>query len=417
MDGKELSYMMAVPKNVDDIMDADGIFERLENISDAELISRNVKQNKAEIDVVYKGVKYTVQFYVVAFNMPQMYRIQHLFPDLDAEAVENTEVGLGFIMEFSDNYLDSYHLQLKIIDAAVPEKLAVFDDSSEKVLSGKWAAMAAKSVVPPAPRYIYTVQAVLGENDSVWLHTHGLNRCGITELEILDSSKDTYNIHYNVIETMANRMLELDEPLEEMEPMFLARLSRDNIFVTTIVPWEKAVEMYKDDIIGGKKDRTEGHSENTHVIFVYNSEEDFKSGNIRPVTDYTRELDENLIYMVTNAETARMAALARERVEYLYKAVLNDENKALVKIALDVDDEYRDENNSKEHIWFLLKSFENGMLTCELTQEPYYVSGMHEGSTGTYGVNDVTDWIIYAPEYRITPDDVYLMELECGRDD
>ena len=135
MDGKELSYMMAVPKNVDDIMDADGIFERLENISDAELISRNVKQNKAEIDVVYKGVKYTVQFYVVAFNMPQMYRIQHLFPDLDAEAVENTEVGLGFIMEFSDNYLDSYHLQLKIIDAAVPEKLAVFDDSSEKVLS------------------------------------------------------------------------------------------------------------------------------------------------------------------------------------------------------------------------------------------------------------------------------------------
>ena len=124
-------------------------------------------------------------------------------------------------MMFGEDALDSYHLQLKLIHAVLPDAVAVLDDSSEKILSGHWVALAAVSSVPPAPRYIYTAQAVSGEEEIVWLHTHGLNRCGISELEVLNSTKDTYNSHYNVLETMANRLLELEEPLEPEEPCLL----------------------------------------------------------------------------------------------------------------------------------------------------------------------------------------------------
>ena len=34
--------------------------------------------------------------------------------------------------------------------------------------------------------------------------------------------------------------------------------------------------MYKRDILGGFKDRREGHNENTGIVYLYLSEEDFK---------------------------------------------------------------------------------------------------------------------------------------------
>ena len=51
--------------------------------------------------------------------------------------------------------------------------------------------------------------------------------CGLTELEILNSRKDTYNDHYNIIETMAKRMLEKGEPPQEKEPMYLAMVTNE----------------------------------------------------------------------------------------------------------------------------------------------------------------------------------------------
>ena len=42
---------------------------------------------------------------------------------------------------------------------------------------------------------------------------------------------------------------------------------------------------------------------------------------------------------------------------------------------------------------------------------PYYVSGVHEGYECEFGPEDLTDWLIFTPERRISPDDVYLLEL------
>ena len=200
---KPKSYMFAVPAQPRDVENLELILERLHTAGAFQLLSEHMEEETLYLKINYEGELYSAEVYPSNFALPELYRCQHLFPDVDAEAVQAAEFGLAVEMEFGTNPLISYHLQLKLIYALLPDLLAVLDDSSEKILSGRWAVLAAQSTVPPAPRYLFTAQAVSGEDDCVWLHTHGLNRCGRPELEVLNSDKETYQTHYNTLETLA----------------------------------------------------------------------------------------------------------------------------------------------------------------------------------------------------------------------
>lgn len=407
---KEKSYMIAIPDSMEELKDVKGIMDRLSNSSQVSLISHEFDEGmklKLEVD----GVEYKALMSPVDVEISQMLRLQHFFPDVDIEKLQETEYGLLLEMEFGADSIVSYHAQLKILTTLMPNLVAILDESSEKILSGKWAKLAAESNVPPAPRYIYTVQAVSGEEDCVWLHSHGLNRCGIPELEILNSTKDMYQSHYSIIETMASRLIELEEQPQPLEPFYLARVTENLPMIATLIDWEEAVENYPEDMIGSKKDRKEDHNENTCGIFVYASPEDLENEEYSPVCIFDEYLKENPIYMLSNKETDRMRRLAAERLPYMLKAAEDEDNVILVKIGLEVDEEFKEEGEEWEHIWFELIDIEDGKVRCELTQEPYFVKNMHEGSEGIYTFDKITDWIIYTKERQITPDDVYLMEL------
>lgn len=407
---KTKSCMIAIPKCEEDLKDIEGIMNRISNDDEIKLLAHEYDEGmKLTLEVA--GTEYTVVMAPVDIELSQMYRIQHFFPDIDIDTVQKAEFGLEVDMDFGDDALTSYHAQLKIMTVLMPDAVAILDASSEKILSGKWVKLAAESKVPPAPRYIYTVQAVSGEDDCVWLHSHGLNRCGIPELEVLNSTRDTYQSHYNIIETMAGRLLELEEPLEMGEPFYLARVTEDIPMFTTLVPWQEAVEHYPDDMLGGKCDREDGHNENTCGIFVFASPEDLENGEYSPVSVFDEFLQDNPLYMISNKETDRMRNLAAERLNYMLEAAKNDDNAIILKIGLEMDKEFREDDNEREHIWFELLEVEDGTVRCRLTQEPYFVKNMHEGSEGTYTFDMITDWLIYTKERRISPDDVYIMNL------
>ena len=221
-------------------------------------------------------------------------------------------------MMFGEDALDSYHLQLKLIHAVLPDAVAVLDDSSEKILSGHWFAFGRCFVVPPALRYIYTAQAVSGEEEIVWLHTHGLNRCGISELKVLNSTKDTYNSHYNVLKQWQTGFWSWKNRWSRRSPLYLARLTDRAALVTTLVPWKEAVELYDDDMLGGKGDRAEGHNGNTSVIFTYPSKADYEEGNYSPLSHYDEILGNNPIYWISAGDGTDEGAGSRTR--FLYAA-------------------------------------------------------------------------------------------------
>lgn len=406
---KAKSHMLAISNNKNDITDVKIIVEKLNAASSFKLIDYNLQKCKIITQIEYKKNIYEVELYLVLnFDIPTIYNATHYFPDIDLNKINDVKMGIAIDMYFSDNYLISYLLQLKVIDAIYKDKLAVVDYNSEKILSGKWVSIVAKSEIPPSPKYTYTAQAVSAEGSCVWIHTHGLSRFGITELEILNSTKDTYQSHYIIIETMANKLVESNEKLNIKEPMYLAKLSNE-ILITTIVPWYEAIELYDYNMIGGKNSRKDSHNRNTSVVFVYNSLENLKNCKYEPINTYDHILQENSAYIITDVETSRMKALAMERLDYLRQAILNNENKILIKIGLGVEKEYRDESDSCEHMWFELEKIYEKQVVCKLTQEPYYIHNIHIGDICTYNIDCITDWLIFTPTNVLSPDDVYLL--------
>ena len=201
---RSLSQMLAIPASPDSLHDPEELLRRVRNTGAFQLQSGRLEEEVLHLEISSNGELYHAEIFPTEFQIPELYRCQHLFPDVDVEAIERAQIGLAVEMEFGPDALASYHLQLKLICALVPDLLAVLDDSSEKILSGRWVTLACQSRVTPAPQYLYTAQAVSGGDDCVWLHTHGLNRCGCPELEVLNSTKETYQSHYNVPEEAVN---------------------------------------------------------------------------------------------------------------------------------------------------------------------------------------------------------------------
>lgn len=424
----ETSCMIIVPENEEDIR-PEKIVERLENGGS---IKRTGAVRKHEVEeeenafsivipVSVEDREYEIIISIVQLEIPEFFRTIHAFTDLDFQKIEKIQVGISVDMDYSKDFLTSYHDQLKIVNLLVPGHLAVIDAPSEKIISGRWVKLAAESQVPPAPRYLFTVQAISNDGDEIWLHTHGLKRCGLPELEILGSNRDMYNTHYSVIESMAVRMIENEEALQPYEPMFLAWLTEDIAMVATVVDWREGLKHYPDAELGRQADRDEYHSKDTEVVMLYLNEDDVDAKKVENVQVMDEYLGNNTMFMVSNEETNRMRKLAQERIGYVRKIMEHQDPDVhvLLKIGLKLDREYIDPDSDpetqKEHIWFELKEIKKKLLkevfVCELTQKPYYVKKMDEGSIGKYTVSDVTDWIIFADGGKYTPDDAYMLDL------
>jgi len=410
---KELSFMVVLPKNEADIDDLERLAQRLQE-TDLELVGREdiPPENGLMLRVASGELQYRVHLDTISVEIPEMYRIQHFFRDIDIEEIQRQKKGLVVEMLFDEHILESFHTQLKIISGLLPDCLAALDQSSEKVLSGKWIQLAAKSNVPPSPRYIFTVQAVAGDTDEVWLHSHGMNRCGLPELEILNSTKDMFNDHYNIIEIMAKRLIESGEPPKEKEPMYLAMVTDGIPLIATVVNWKEAIRKYPASILGGASDRKENHNANTDAIFCYPSPKAVRKKQYCEVNVYDEYLSQNPIYMLTTQETERMRRLAAERLEYMLKMFGRKNIKVLVKVGLETDEAFQEQGNGAEHIWFDLKEKQEDTFLAELTQEPYYIKDLHEGALMTFPYSQITDWIIFTPDGRVTPDDVYLLAYD-----
>ena len=163
---KEKSFMVAIPEKTDDLKSIEKLMNRLKENKSIEVVSMEFEE-----DLVLKlklgDNVYDVNMFPYEIDIPEMFRIQHKFTDSNIELIQNSAIGLAVEMMFGDEALISYHDQLKIIHTLLPDIAAVVDASSEKLLSGMWVSLAAKSSVPPAPRYLYTVQAVSDDDDCV----------------------------------------------------------------------------------------------------------------------------------------------------------------------------------------------------------------------------------------------------------
>ncbi len=407
---EEKSYMLAIPEHEEE-NPLEGIFDRVETISGVEILEKRDMSDQADgyMKIRYKAEEFEVGFFPTNFHFEDYYVLPtYFFKAEDIEKLRNTKIALTIYMKFNENAKKSFHLQLKLIHAIMPNLLAVMDESAEKLLPANWVRMSIRTEVYPSANDLYTVQAVSGKNGEVWLHTHGLCRCGLTELEILESDTENYNNHYNLIATFASYLLDKkNETHFPEEGIYIGLLNNGQPVVATCVSWTLGLHEYKKLKLGNLEDRKTGHNSKTSLIFIYQSEEDEKKQVLSKVSVYNDLWGENPIFFLSNEETDRMKSLAIERFSYVEEALKNKKNQVIVKIGLQTEE--ADEDHL-EHIWFELLEIKEGKLHCKLLQEPYHVKNMHEGDEGFYKIGEVTDWIIYEDAFQINPGNVYILE-------
>jgi len=411
---KQVSYMMAVPKDINDIKNTKNILERLKRATLFDYKGAEIKENLI-IRISYLGENYSMEVAVDEVDIFKEFEVKHQLTEENYNAIMEAKAGLTIGMLFGELSINSYHLQLKILYTIVPDMVGLVDFCTETILSSRWTKIAAESRIPPSSDYVYCIQVISNDDDgSVWLHTHGLNRCGSIEFEILQSTKDTYKNHYYILQTIAKRAVSDGGFVDEEESFFIGNMNNGDSLVATWIDWSFAASLYKNkNILGGAKNRIKSHKRNTGAVYLYLSEVDYNNKKYTHVSVIDNEISENLLMILTTEETLRMSRIAKERIKYFKDAINNKEIEihGLMKMGLLVDDEYQNEKkDNREHIWFEVLEINESKIRAIITQEPYYIKNLEVKSEMELELEDLTDWILYTPNEEITPDSVYLLE-------
>lgn len=427
------SIMGVYPGNKNSNFDATSIKKALTQHTDFKLKSFEEKEDEQGrvsfyVVIEFQDVTFNADLHIVStenVNL-QNYGFADSIDENSLKTATEQKYFLEVWMYFELDPLSSFHLQLKVMDAIVPDASLVVDFSSHRQLSAKWLRMAAKSSVPPSPDYLYTLHGVYDENGKngehrYWYHTHGLHRCGTVELELLN-----FKIGVQEMNTLINMTVKkfLFDPAKENEKF---TIGYDGLGIDLCwLKWEEALRDMPQDILGGMTDREGDDNDHTGPSGILFAVQD---GNRTSPEIYASTLAENPIFYISSEETERMRILAKERFP-LFVTTFNKEHKEpekksfftkllkrqdeqpawrfLVKLGLIVDN--ADSGEEKEHLWFEVLSVSDDKIKGKLLNQPYWISALKEGDVKTFPLEVLTDWLIYSPDNTYSPDSAYLLE-------
>ena len=226
----------------------------------------------------------------------------------ERDAIGGSRWTLGVSLQFGQAPLRDLHRQMKILSAAAPQALLVVEDLGAGSWAGELVREMAASAAPPSPMSLYSIHAVTAERGAgpVWLHTHGLLRCGIVELEMLDVPGEHESVLGELMNAVAPMLMETGLP-EAGKPFVVG----GGISLVWL-PWQEAIHLCPPRSPGGIDDRDECHARPSGVLMAP------KSGLLRkryrPPSRHVRRLLGDPILYVSNMETDRMSLLATKRL-------------------------------------------------------------------------------------------------------
>lgn len=420
---KSMAELIAIlPQEAGNTKNWEKLLEPLANATDFNVV--DIRHNDI-IDCPTLYIEYKKEVYPIDVDWYEYHFVEDTmvqqFSTENIATLQQATNGIKFSMLYTTDAQTSVHLLLKIICLLVPKQIGIFNCNSYSLLSPVWAKCAVATTTPPSPNCLYTIHAVYEDKNkwlpfsksSYWLHTHGLNCCGIPELELIgEISKKNYDFYTNLLSHLVNYVISEGSLPPTKENLHFGWLDNHQPIMITWVSWEEGLKSYKKNILGGAEDRDEAHNQNTSIIFIYHSEKAYEKQKYSLITSIKESAMENPLLFFTDKETERLNAMAHEQLSYLIEGLQKEGSSALVKISLTVDEEFKEEGNSNlEHIWFKVEKVTEDSITGVLIQEPYYIKNMHEGSVGTYPTRLITDWKLYTDGQVVSPDDVYLLKL------
>ena len=317
-------------------------------------------------------------------------------------------------------------IQLAVLDAVAGECYAVVDEISSVFFGGTWLAEMAISYTPPNPEVNYIIHAVSPETpeEGYWLHTHGLLKYGLPELEILQVKQNNIYICQYLIQTLALQLIDNPELWLE-EKCCLARSEQEEIWVR-FMPWQQAITsdllvkkkgLFRKKVLpfnGDTRDRDdEMHDAPSIVLFANINDQ------VCALNDYGDTLDDetHIVRALPNSETIRMSALAQEKFA-LYQQCFQanppevDKWHYIIKFACTSE-----QTGATEHMWFEVLSIEDKGIQAKLANTPFEIPEMQMDEIYFMPSEQITDWIIYSTPLKtaITPDSVFELRRYLNR--
>ncbi len=256
----------------------------------------------------------------------------------------------------------------------------------------------------PQTDVLWIIHAV-HDGETVWLHTHGLARCGVPELEMIQVPEDVASAAARLLNDLGEQLLEFETP--QPGQVFAIGQQLD----LTIHPWETIARDLGHESAASVRARREidgregvdDHQGVRAVVCGPTPRGTLKSVWTWPEKAVARYVEKNAVVYKSSEASRRDERLARKGWPTFATAFACAQKYArehgvsiaefLVKAGFDASSESSN-GCVREHLWFEAVRVEGDTAEGTLLNVPTVVRSLQEGCTTLIQRDQVSDWQI-----------------------
>lgn len=303
-----------------------------------------------------------------------------------------------------------YQGQLRLCEAISREwSPVVFDASALLYRSIDDVRQLTDSTTAPRKSCLYSIHKVRSTTDrsnvpSFWVHTHGLERTGVPDIEIMNVPHNLLGSACELIDAVADLWIEFSTPDPEM-PFAIG-----NSLDVAWRPWQAVAMEIDPYAAGGREYRLpeQGHGGFRAVLVEPNINDRRISGWRAPVDLLSRISRAETTLYKTVHESRRMASLAKERWSIfgmLFASQHPADWRFAVKLSFPMDDDPR----HGEHLWFDVAAIKPGQVMGRLVSVPSHLSRQSIPQAGWRDLKKLSDWRIITGQGVYDPENAGLL--------
>lgn len=396
------SFLIGVGDNIPARLDSNEILQKLKGnkeFSDVRVTDglymdqENMRFHHYELKYKEKDYRVTVRIYNI---VPE--ELESLIPKFqylnraDKAFYERINKGIEVLIYFDGDVDRCYELQFKALDTIYPEYRMVIDINSTCIFNKHWVKGFVNDRVKLDNEYRYNIHAVDMGDGVVRLHSHGLLRYGLREIQVC-GDKEYIERYYTIMRVVIERLLKYDiytynqcgEMIQFIEPLTLVEVEEMNELCNNNEDYHLEIKKYIDDETYDDLEEIEGFEQ------------------IPPLR------------MITLGDTLEMRGKALKTLfafEKYYKKY-----DGIIKFAIPYDLDFDNLDFGRaEYMWFEdIKIKENGDFEGRLINEPIRIEKdkrLHAGKRLTLPKKALVDWNLKLDGETIESNDWIILEGE-----
>lgn len=294
---------------------------------------------------------------------------------------------------------ESFQDQVRFALDLAPEPLRWFDRNAQRLRDFEDLQRIAGAAAPPGARDLCLMHAVFPESGegSSWLHTHGLQRLGFPDVELLRVPDELIHAGGDLLRHFVDAWLglRLPPPLRGFE-LVSGR-------AVAWIPLSLALNTLEPGEPGSRRERRHGGSHRGKRIVLIDGTRATK-GRWRVPLEALRQIPDGGVVSLSFAEIRRKTAIAQATwgaFGMLFVDHQQDEGWEFgVQLGLGTKE------GDMEHLWFDVLELAPGKVRGRLESEPVVIGDMRRGDVSWRNLASMSSWIIRSPDGTLTPDDV-----------